>query len=126
MAKTAGSALIMARPGPLRDALQALVTAMPQLDVVEETSDLPSALGEGREQLPILVLLDSALARGEICTTVSQTKARWPAARCVFLADDVQQSMEAEAAGADAVLLKGDSATRLIATLVRLLPQQAT
>jgi DNA-binding NarL/FixJ family response regulator len=55
---------------------------------------------------------------------VRRAKAKWPQARCIFLADSVQQQYEAEAAGADAVLLKGVSSTRLIATIVKLLPQQ--
>ena len=56
--------------------------------------------------------------------TVRRAKARWPQARCILLANDVQQHQEAEAAGADAVLLKGFPAARLVATIVGLLPQQ--
>jgi hypothetical protein len=47
-------------------------------------------------------------------------------ARCIFLANDVQQHQEAEAAGADAVLLEGFPAGRLVAAIVRLLPQPVT
>jgi DNA-binding response OmpR family regulator len=55
---------------------------------------------------------------------VRQAKAKWPRARCIFLADSVQQQVEAEAAGADAVLLKGVPPAKLIATVVRLLPRR--
>jgi len=44
--------------------------------------------------------------------------------RCIALADDVHQQQEAEAAGADVVLLKGFPAARLIATIEGLLSQE--
>jgi DNA-binding NarL/FixJ family response regulator len=54
---------------------------------------------------------------------VRRAKALWPQAECIFLANDVQQHQAAEAAGADAALLKGFPAARLVATIVRLLHQ---
>jgi DNA-binding NarL/FixJ family response regulator len=75
------------------------------------------------DRCPALVLLDSGLDRGEIRPAVRRVKAQWPQARCVFLADDVQQQREGESAGADAALLKGLPATQLIAVIVGLLPQ---
>ena len=124
MLKNSASALIVARPGPLRDGLQALMTAIPQIDAVREMDDLSSALRVVFERSPALVLLDSNLASGEVWMTVRRARARWPQARCILLADNVQQHQEAEAAGVDAVLLKGFPAAKLIATIVRLLPQQ--
>jgi DNA-binding NarL/FixJ family response regulator len=70
------------------------------------------------------VLLDSSLAHDETELVVKQTKAEWPAARCICLVDSVQQEREAEVAGADAALLKGTSPARLVATLIGLLSQQ--
>ncbi len=118
------SALIVARPGPLRDGLQALVTAMPQIEVVDGVDDISSALNTSFEHYPALVLLDSGLVGSEIWITVQRARAKWPQARCVFLVNDVHQHQEAEAAGADAVLLKGFPAARLTATIGRLLPRQ--
>ena len=124
MIKHSASALIVARPGPLRDGLQALMTAIPQIDAVREMDDVSSALRVVFERSPALVVLDSNLAGSEVWMTVRRARARWPQARCIFLADNVQQHQEAEAAGVDAVLLKGFPAAKLIATIVRLLPQQ--
>ncbi len=114
-------AMIVAKPDPLRDALRALMIAMPQMDAVEEASDLLSALRADLKHAPVLVLLDSSLADGEVWLAVRRVRARWPQGYCVFLVDDVQQQQAAEAAGADAALLKGFPAGRLIAVLVNLL-----
>jgi len=124
MAKNCTSALIVAKPGPLRDSLQALMAAMPQIETAYEVSDLASSAEVTFACGPTLVLLDCGLNGGDTWMAVRRAKARWPQARCVFLANDVQQQQEAEAAGADAVLLKGFPAARLVATMVRLLPQQ--
>ncbi len=124
MIENGASALIVAKPGPLRDGLRALLTAMPEVHAVEEICDLPSALEMALGRAPALVVLDSGLAGSEIWLAVRQAKAKWPQAQCIFLADSVEEQYEAEAAGADATLLKGVSPARLIATMVRLLPQQ--
>jgi len=117
------SALIVARPGPLRDGLRALMVAMPQIADVGEADDIAAALKMETGCHPAVVVVDSGLAGKEIQQAVQGTKAKWPNARSVFLADDVRQHHEAEAAGADAVLLKGFPATKLVAAIVRLLPQ---
>ena len=116
-------ALIVAKPGPLRDGLQALLIAVPQVDAVEQICDLSSALEMSFERSPALVLLDSGLAGSGIRPAVRQAKARWPQARSIFLADSVQQQCEAEAVGVDAVLLKGTLPERLVATIQGLLSQ---
>lgn len=123
MTDNGACALIVARPGSLRDGLQALLTAIPQIEIVDQANDIPSARRTALERHPALVLLDSDSTGGEIWLTVRRAKTAWPQAGCVFLANDVQQHQVAEAAGADATLLKGFPAPRLIATIVRLLPQ---
>jgi DNA-binding NarL/FixJ family response regulator len=122
--KHSSTALIVASPGPLRDGLQALMMAMPQMGVVDEAGDLSSALKISLNHHPDLILLDSGLADADIWMAVRQTKARWPKARCVFLADDVRQQQQAEAAGADAAILKGFPAAKLMLIIVKLLSQQ--
>jgi DNA-binding NarL/FixJ family response regulator len=126
MKENCASVLIVIKSGPLRDGLQALLTAMPQIDAVEWVSDLSSAPRMALGRAPALVLLDSGPAGSEVWLAVRQARTKWPQARCVFLADSVQQQYEAEAAGADAVLLKGVLPAKLIATIVRLLPRQGS
>jgi len=115
------SALIIAKPGPLQDGLQALMTAMSQAEIVNKADDLRSAMQMSLEQQPALVLMDADLAGSEIGLAVRSVRSRWPNCRCVFLANDVKQQQSAEAAGADTVLLKGFPAEQLGGVLVSLL-----
>ncbi|MGD8967647.1 MAG: hypothetical protein PVI07_09075 [Anaerolineae bacterium] len=117
------SALIIARPEPLRDGLQALVGAMPQIGAVNVMSDVYSGLRDDLEPGPALSLLDADTTDDDVWLTVRRAKARWPRARTIVLASNVQQQAEAEAADADTVLLEGFPAGRLVAAIVKLLPQ---
>ncbi len=115
--------MIIARPGPLRDGLHALVDTMPQVAGVDIVSDVDSALKTEWDRGPAVVLLDVSLTDDKVWLSVRRVKLRWPRARTIILAGSVQQQDEAEAGGADVVLLKGFPAGRLVAAIVRLLPQ---
>jgi len=117
------AALIIAAPGPLQDGLYALVGTMPQIGAVSVASDAHSALTVDLNPTPALVLLDSGMTVDDLWLTVRGAKARWPRARTIVLVSNVQQQAEAEATGADTVLLEGLPAGRLVAAIVRLLPQ---
>jgi DNA-binding response OmpR family regulator len=95
---------------------------MPQIGSVNVMSDFHSAL-KGDIGCPALLLLDASLTGDDIWLTVRRAKARWPGARIIALVDTVEQQAEAEAAGADVVLLKGFPAGRLVVAIVKLLPQ---
>jgi len=123
MKENSASALIVAKPGPLRDGLHALMTTMSQIGNTYNADDVPSALNMTAEDCPVLVLMDAGPNGSDARMAVWQIKARCPQTRCVFLANDVQQRREAEAAGADAALLKGISTEKLVATIVGLLPR---
>ena len=90
---------------------------MPQIGIVHEASDLLQALDCRFDCHPSVVLVDGDLAYGEIYPAVRQVKVAWPEAACVFMIDDVHQQEEAEAAGADLVLLKGFPAAGLTALI---------
>jgi DNA-binding NarL/FixJ family response regulator len=118
------SALIIARSGELRDSLEALVGTMPQIAVVDTADQIPEN-GEGTSHsCPELVLLVGDSFGSEIWLKVRRVKARYPRARCVVLANNVQQQQEAMAAGAHAVLLAGTPPGQLVATIVRFLPRR--
>jgi DNA-binding NarL/FixJ family response regulator len=119
------SALIVAKPSPLQVGLRALLVAMPQIGIVQEIDDLGAAIQIELRPQPILVLLDGDVS-GEIEVAMRRGRLRWPQARFVFLANDVQQEKRASDARADAVLIKGSPPARLVAVLVRLLgrPEQ--
>jgi DNA-binding response OmpR family regulator len=96
---------------------------MPQIGAVDVVSDIHSALRAGFDQSPALVLLDTHLSDDKVWLTVRRVKVRWPRARTIILAGNVRQQGEAESAGADVVLLEGFPAGRLVAAIVKLLPQ---
>jgi DNA-binding NarL/FixJ family response regulator len=118
--------LIVAKPGRVRDGLQALLTAITEIDSVEQMDDTTSALRRITEQRPDLVLLDFSLTGDEPQAILKRIKAESPQTRCLALADDVEEQQIAKAAGADAILIKGFPAQRLIETVRRLLPPQAS
>jgi DNA-binding NarL/FixJ family response regulator len=118
---TKSDALIVTGPGSLQNGLLALMTAMPQIEVVGEADDAAAALEWVAECSPDLVLLDGNLAGSETWALLRQIKNDCPATRCIALADDVPQQQQAEAAGADIALVKGFAPAQLIEAVDRLL-----
>ena len=119
-------ALIAAQAGSLQSSLLALMTTMPQIKAVILAEETPQVLRMIAEHRPALVVLDMGLLRGDAQTILEQIKTEWPLTRCVVLADDVQQQQKAQAAGADAVLIKGFLPAKLITTIEELLSEGKT
>jgi len=115
------SVLIVAKSGPLREGLGALMSAIPQINRIDEVDDVSLALTRTRERRPAVVLLSAYSLGNEIWRTLKQIKAQWPKIRCVVLAENEQQQRDAQAAGADAVFLNGFPAARLVSTIENLL-----
>jgi DNA-binding NarL/FixJ family response regulator len=107
------STLIAAKPGRMRDCLHALLKAVSHIQVIGCADDGASALKLVIEHEPDLVLLDTNLAEAQAYLVLEQIKATRPQTRCIVLADTAQQRQLAEAAGADAALIKGYRAARL-------------
>ena len=118
-------ALIVARPGRLRDAWRALLMATPLIGQVHQADDGPSALGLVESVQPQLVLLDSDMADGAPWRLLQQIKADHPECGSVVLVCSLQARAQAEAAGADVVLLRGFPAERLFPGLAELLPRRS-
>ena len=116
-------ALIVAHPGPVRDGLRALLTAIPQVESSKEVDDASSALRIVKEHHPALVLISVDLSGDEVWDLLRQIKAERPQTRSILLVNDVHQQRLAQAAGADGVLLEGSPASKLSATIKSLLPQ---
>jgi DNA-binding NarL/FixJ family response regulator len=124
MPKHVTLALIVASPGPLRNSLQALMTTMPQIEVLAETSDPSALLRMGAEMEPDVVLLDASLPEEGVWPALQHIGEQWCQCRSIVLVEDSQQQQEARAAGADVALLKGYPAAKLIAAIEGLLPQE--
>jgi DNA-binding NarL/FixJ family response regulator len=114
-------AIVVARPGPLRSSLQTLMTTMPQIEILAETSDPSALLRMGAGIQPDVVLLDASLPEEQVWAALRQIKEEWRHTRSIVLVEDSQQEQEIEAAGADVALLKGYPAARLIATIEELM-----
>jgi DNA-binding NarL/FixJ family response regulator len=114
-------AIIVARPGPLRNSLQTLMTTMPEIEILAETNDPSALLRMGADIQPDVVLLDADLPQDQVWAALEQIKAEWSQTRSIVLAEGSQQQLKAQAAGADVVLLKGYPAARLIEAIQALL-----
>jgi DNA-binding NarL/FixJ family response regulator len=114
-------AIIVGRPGPLRNSLQTLMTTMPQIEILAETSDPSALLRMGAEIRPNVVLLDASLPEKQVWAALQQIKEEWCQTRSIVLVENSQQQQNAQAAGADLVLPKGYPAARLIDAIERLL-----
>ena len=121
MPKQVTLALIVARPGPLRNSLQALMTTMPQIEILAETSDPSALLRMGAEIQPHLVLMDADLPEEQVCAALRQINKGWSQTRSIVLVKDSRQQKAVQAAGADVALLKGYPAAKLIAAIEGLL-----
>lgn len=118
--------LIVAKAGLLQNGLLALMATIPQVNVLGEADSAPAALEMMREYRPRLVLLNTDLPGEEEWDVLRHIRARWPNMGCIVLADDAQQQKEAQAAGADVVLLKGIPPAQIIAAVEGLASRRKT
>jgi DNA-binding NarL/FixJ family response regulator len=124
MPKQVTLALIVARPGPLRNGLQALMTTMPQIEILAETADPSALLRMGAGNQPDVVLLDASLPEDQVWSALGRIKAEQSQTRSIVLVEDSQQQQKAQAAGADVVLIQGTPAGQLIAAIEGILSQE--
>ena len=114
-------ALIIAKPGPLREGLRAALSAMPSMCVVSEVDKATSALRSHLDPAPALILVSAESPGPGAVDAWEQIRAQWPEARYIILADTVEQREEARTAGADFVLLKGFAASQLFVAVETLM-----
>ena len=116
-----GTALIVARPGELRDGVRALLEATGKIGHISQADDGPAALTVIGQLCPQVAVLDCNIPASDLPTLLTRIKAECPETKCLVLVDGVEQQLEAESAGADVTVLKGFPAARLGQTLSRLL-----
>jgi DNA-binding NarL/FixJ family response regulator len=112
--------LVVARPGRIRDSLQALLHIVPQLKVAMATHSF-LAVQMMVQYNPALILLDVDLPDDQAWDLLKQIQLKRPQTRCLFLVNSIQQQRAATAAGAHAALLKGFGAAELFTTIEKLL-----
>jgi DNA-binding NarL/FixJ family response regulator len=115
------SALIIARSAHMREGLQVLMQAVPQVGSICVVEDEPTARGMVEEIKPALILLDYDLANSEVRMSLDQLKAQWPQVQYLVFVEDERDRRHAKEAGADVVLVKGVRAATILETIERLL-----
>lgn len=120
------TALIVVRPGPLRNSLLALMNTMPQIEIVAESRDVSSLLRMGTQLQPDLVLLETELPGDGVQEALRQIRDEWSATHTIVLVDNAIQRLNAQKAGADVVLYKGFRAASLVRIISSLLPQNVS
>jgi two-component system chemotaxis response regulator CheY len=113
--------LIVARPGRLRNSLQALLASTTQIEVVGQVDGSLELAKMIAQAMPDLVLLDVNLSRQRYETVLDQLRERWPRIRRLVLTENHRQQETARVAGADGVLMKGFVISDLLLTIQTLL-----
>ena len=114
------AALVVAEEGRLRDAVQALLTAIPELERTHHAHEARSALGIIEDDRPTLVVLSADFLDGDLAAFVERARATCSESRWLVLAKDPRQQDEAESAGFDIVLPVGTPAAELAETIQEL------
>jgi DNA-binding NarL/FixJ family response regulator len=92
---------------PTRRGLKALLAHSPQVEVIGEAGDGQQSVNLVAARHPDVVLMDAQMPVMDGLEATRHIKSRWPEVRVVVLTMHPQYRAEAQAAGADAFLLKG-------------------
>ena len=107
-------ALVITRPGHLRNGLRSLLRTVPQIEIIAEAHD-PSVLLKMREEIrPELIFIDASILDEANWMAITKLKAEWPQTRVLVLTENDQQRRTAQGAGADFMLPKGFPAAQLV------------
>jgi DNA-binding NarL/FixJ family response regulator len=112
-----------------RQGLRALLTLLPQVEVIGEARDGDESVRMVSEHLPDVVLMDMQMPVMNGLEATRRIKTQWPEVRVIVLTMYDMYRAEALAAGADAFLLKDGVAESLAGTIlaqVRNLSSQPT
>ena len=107
MTKDDYTALIVARPGRLRESLKAIVAALPRIGETSVAGSGRSALEMVSKLHPGVVLVDADTPGVAVPGFVGLVKARWAQARCILIVGRPERRPVAETNGADVVLVRG-------------------
>jgi DNA-binding NarL/FixJ family response regulator len=112
--------LIVAPPGDIQAGLQLLAARVPSSEVLA-VADALAALAAIARHRPSLVIVDGDILRLADPGLVPRIKARWPSILCLVLSNCPEERQAALAGGADAALVKGFPAARLVTAVNQLL-----
>ena len=107
-------ALVITKPGHLRNGLQSLLRTIPQIEITAESHDPSVLLKMSGEIHPELILLDAGLLAEMDWSAISNLKTEWPETTILILTETEKQNQSAKEAGADFTLPKGSRAAELV------------
>ncbi len=100
-----------------RQSLKALLATFPKIGEVDEAANGREAVHRVEEWQPDLVLMDVKMPEMDGLEATRQIKEHWQQIKVIMLSMYGEYSHEANAAGADAFVTKGESAEQLLATI---------
>ena len=81
-------ALIIAKPGHLRNGLQSLLRSIPQIEVLAESHD-PSILTKMNEEIrPDIILADACMFNAANWAAIKKIKKDWPGTKVLILTEN--------------------------------------
>jgi DNA-binding NarL/FixJ family response regulator len=117
-------ALLVAKPGPLRDSLRALISAIPFTET-SVAEDATAALDRLWQCHPALVVVQYDPADPGTWRLLHALGSQRPPGRHIFLVNSVEEQRLVLSSGATLAILNGFPASRLHRTIKGLLPKTA-
>ena len=105
--------LLAVKPGPLRDGLDALLYATPEVQLVAHANDTSAALAFCQQHPTKLIIFEVRPGDRGLLATVPEMKALCPQGQVVALIHEEGDREPAEASGVDVVLIAGMRAAEL-------------
>jgi DNA-binding NarL/FixJ family response regulator len=105
--------LLAVKPGPLRDGLDALLYATPDVQLVAHANDTNAAFAFCQKHPTKLTILEIRPGDRDLLAKVQEMKAIYPQGGVIALIHDEEDRESAEMAGSDVVLSTGLSATNV-------------
>lgn len=105
--------LLAVKPGPLRDGLDALLYATPEVQLVAHANDTNAALEFCQQHPTELIILEVRPGDRDLLVKVPEIKALYPQGQVIALIHEEKDRGPAEQAGADVVLISTVRATKL-------------
>lgn len=105
--------LLVVRPGPLRDGLNALLSSMPEVQLVAQANDASAAIDFCQGRPLELVIMEIKPGDRDLLTKVSDIKALCSKGEVIALIHDEEDWEPAEAAGVDLIIRVGIRAVEL-------------
>jgi len=101
-----------------RQSLKILLATCPQVKEVREAALAREAVRLIQESQPDVVLMDVQMPEMNGLQATRLVKAQWPQVKIIILTLYAEYAAEAQAAGADAFICKGEPAGKLLTTLI--------